>query len=320
MSANSVTEWTPWIDYSLQIHSKKILGIDWFQDFIKSTIWWKEIISFWEEHNLNQDNSFQEVLNYSDIIFHIYRRVKIEKISFNKVLTELRGYMEQIWDSRFDAFIEFSIGIIDNQQALDYSSSRYFASLILPLCRKEWFTHLIFEWFDERNPENTYKLSKDKIWFLMILLSSMLIWIHINGAYDSTPLFWPLKIAEAFKTRIQEIKQQNPTARIFTYNGWVHNMTDPIKGEYKILWMNIDLENLTFAPYFMWTYWDNYLSVDLVDQFWEVDSTNHFNYLKGLWHQTDITLIEHSKWQLAIVMPLKKKPTASSEVAQILEK
>lgn len=303
-------------EYSLQIHNEARIAQDDFSDCIGDLSWWKTIITFWEEHNLNTDESFSEILRYEGIIFFLYRE-KNKGIPFRDIMNNIIYALKED-KGLFEDFLQFSIGLVGNQNSLPCSSSRIFACLIIPELAKRWFKDLVFEWMDESSPEKNFKLSKDKIGYLMILLMSMTHEVSIHGAYDSTLFVDAIGIAREFERIIDKITVENPKAKVMTYNGWVHNMTVPIEWEYRLFWIDIDLSELSFAPYLRKKYRDAFLSVDLVDTFWSQDNSSHYAFLKQKAKKDSITLIDHSDWQKAFIFPTNA--TFNDRVGEILRK
>jgi len=266
---------------------------------------WKKVVTFWEEHNLNADKSFSEILEYKEIIFYVYREMQYWA-KFEDIVLGLKDKVPIEEKEKLISFIEYIVSIPQNKLSVKHSSSRVFSSFIIPACQKEWFTDIVFEWFNESSPSRSYKLSKDKIWFLMIMISSILYWFKIHWAYDSNPLFNATWIARNFEEQIDKITDNNPSSKVITYNWGVHNMTNPIKWEYKIFWATINLDELSFAPHLMNKYGDDYLSIDLVDWFWEINNSSHYSFLKWRGVKDEINIIEHSEWQKAIILPINK--------------
>lgn len=314
---NSEPTWDNELEYSLDIYWEEEIDSHYLLNYVWNLIEWKKIVTFWEEHNLNADKSFSEILEYKEIIFYVYSIMQYWA-KFQDIVLDLKDRVPVEEKEKLISFIEYIFSILENKLSIKHSSTRVFSSFIVSACQKEWFTDIVFEWFNESSPNRSYELSKDKIWFLMIMISSMLYWFKIHWAYDSNPLFNATWIARNFEEQIDKIIDNNPESKVITYNGWVHNMTTPIKWEYKLFWSTINLEELSFAPYLINKYGSDYLSIDLVDWFWKVSNSSHYSFLKWKATKNKIKIIEHSEWQKAIILPINK-PDISENIDDILQ-
>lgn len=292
------------IDYNTTINSERCINYSDFNDVLNDIFCSNDIVTIWEEHNHNKDNSFKEVEKYADIIFYLYRRIK-EGNSFEKVIKEISNLYSDENNIIIRKFKEFLISFYTDEDIMYQSSSRIFAKDIIPLASKNWFNDLVFEWFSEDDPRKIYELSSDKIGFLLTIISSLINWIQIHWAYSHNIFIGFLEIAWKFEDKIKDIKLKNTNAKILTYNWGFHNMTIPFQWTTRVMWKNYNCSNLTFAPNLKRKYWDKYLSIDIVDSRSQTEKEIHFAELKKRALKWKINIINHSDNQIAFVLPKK---------------
>ncbi len=300
----------PTVTYNLTVHSSNSIKNTEISGYLWKLIRWKRVVAYWEEHNLNTDNSFFEILKFEDIICYIYR--ELQKWTSLKVIFR---YIESVESSQYTEFLKYLFEkVIWNIDSMAWSATRFFSCSVIGDMEKHWFTDIIIEWLREDiDLQSMIARSKDKIGVLLMVISCIIHWIKIHGVYDENPLFWVFSFAKLFEDKVDEIIEKNPEAKVFTYNGWVHNMTIPIEWIHRIFWAEVDLKDLTFAPSLQEKLWEKFLSIDLVSQLWWRDESSHYNYLKNQNQWLDITIVEHSKWQYAIVFPISSYWTQYSQ-------
>jgi len=308
------------LDYSFDIHWEKPIENNDFSYYLKDIFERKDIVTIWEEHNHNSDQSFKEVQTYSEFIFHMYSRM-LDGSDFRKVFRdidqEIQWYPEDLL--KWDEFKWFALDFFSQWFDFTNSSSRIMSKYIIPEARKSAYTDIIIEWFSENNPSNNYHLSTDKTGYLLLMLSAMIHNIKIHGAFDKRPVVWVFNIAWEFIGKVDEIKGKNPWAKIMTYNGAFHNMTIPMEWRKEFLGTTLNYEDLTFAPEFNDKYRDRYLSLDIVDWWSQTEKQSHFSVLKWKALDEKINIVSHSEWQTAIVLP-KNWVDIKWRMAEIMKK
>lgn len=179
------------IEYSFDIHSEKQINTKGVDDFLGDMFNSNEICTFGEEHNHNNDHSYEEVIDYRDIIFHLYREVTERWVFIVNALRDLSYYVSNEENKqKITDFTEFIVNFFSDSNTFLLSSSRVFARHVIPKASLGWFNYVICEWFSKWDPRRNYELSSDKVWYLLIILSAMMHWVNIHWAYDSHNMFW----------------------------------------------------------------------------------------------------------------------------------
>lgn len=263
----------------------------------------KQVVSFGDAHNDNKDTSVSDLLKHSDLICEIYKRYayfqninKPEPSStFVQALTSLEKYSPEL-ASQIEIFRINPLGMyLDDHELINCHPSRIFAKGILPLGIKLGFTDLVLEGLLENDPHKTFMLSKDRIGTLMILTAAMLLGYKIHEANVFTS---PIDTGDAILKSIQAATQY-PAARVLVFNGAMHNMTIPFKGE---VWLpmtgRIDVSKTSYAPALIGEYGDRFKAIDLFSTKTEFPPSR-FATMKDLALESggQIVKIEHGKNQ-----------------------
>ncbi len=309
-----------WVKIPFEIHEQTPLPADDFERVMSESLRWKKVVSFGEEHNLNADTSFKEIKRFSQLIFLMFRMYKEEK----RYGWGFREVVEHLWKNE-ELFLELTWLLEVVSQAhkkiwnLKLSSTRVFAGNILAMAHVEGFTDIVFEGFQENNIAENYTRSKDKVWFLLIVFFSMFYNLDLHWVYDDLPVFWFMKWAWLFEQKVDEILEKKPEAKILTYNWGIHSMTEPILWTQKMYWVDLELWKLTFAPRFHERFWGDFSSIDLIDGFWHTEHSLFYSLLKKKAKRWQILIVEHSKWQKAIVFPKRDEKDVAEDVKHIID-
>lgn len=303
---NSTKKSNQTVGYTLDIHGEKPLPVLGLKDRIQDLARDAKVISFGEEHDLNRDESFSEILDYEDVVLFLYREVSSGHMNLK---TATNFVCEKLGvQGRLDGFQNLLIKIlsVETDELLTSHTTRFFALKIIPVLSTQGFKDIIIEEFDVSNPERTMKLSKDKIGILLTVLMAVFSEMKIHGATGNNFLNPGKAISDAFKSKIKEIHKERPNAKIITFNGGVHNLTKPYEGVVKgLLGIEIDLSTFSFGDDLRRQYGRSFVSVDLVSAAPHGEGINsHYDALREKADSFNIMEVHHSDGQVAFVFPV----------------
>lgn len=257
-----------------------------------------EIVSVGEHHDDNQDTSHNWILNFEDEILtaaHHYQQYcsayQPNKDTFKIFLprdSQLVNRLDDIKTS-FDDIRLLHVG-------------RFFALQFLKLAYMSGFTDIVFEGINTSNFYANYKMSKDRIGDLLRLVCAMRLGMRIHGAYAGTRFPTPVDVGQALKEKIENVKENDPTARVIVYNGATHNMTVPYQGKFSLLpGLTIDVSKITYAPDLMRRYRSKYVSIDLLNKRRKLPASQ-FSQMQKEAQDGCVTAYEHGIRQTTFVI------------------
>lgn len=293
------------ISYTLEVHQQTTVPLNAFQKRLEALMRAKKVVSFGEEHDKNQDRSFEDVLKFKDLILAAYHHLHrfedwgdfldvCERDFGPKIVHDFRLLLRRILSAQLEDVIYLN-------------ASRIFAIILLPLAKQLGFTHVVVEGLFERDPERSIQRSKDQIGMLLIILMSLIHGVKIRGAHAEDILQPGVAVAFALARKVNGIFDDDPASRVLTYNGALHSMTKPLKGVSPVFGpIKINLRQLTFAPAFRKRWGSGFLAIDLVTQHTsQPHSPSIFAKLRVDIVENAIREVRHSRGQIAFVFPKK---------------
>lgn len=294
--------------YRMTMEMTAHLHPDRLREELKRHLHGKKMVCFGEEHDGNRDPSFAEVLDYEEVILWAHHSLKSRTFSSNfaELLKDNFNLLErEMGPEKLRKFILFAAKLFTvtpeelmHQRA---SASRIFALVVLPLCKELGYTDVLVEGALDSRLER----SKDRIGTLVTLLMALMLGLRIENAYAEDFLNPGGAIANAFRDKLRAIFENTPDARVVTYGGALHSMTIPLEGTYHFLpGLTMDLSKLSFVPEFQKRFGGDFLSIDLVmPTSSDPRIESHFSLLKQQGNAESITVVKHSRGQVAFVFP-----------------
>ena len=260
----------------------------------------KRIVSFGEEHDLNMDTSFSEVLQLSGPIFKVQYNMLVhhpdgeeERIAMIRHEFKQAGKLQAL-DALLKKMQDQSIG-----ELCQYHPGRLFATRLMPLLRNLGYTDIIMEGLNDVDPASTFRRSKDQIGTLLMMLQAHILGIRVHGVYSEG--IWSLfYLSEYFLEKIDKIHECIPDARIITFSGALHNMTMPLEGKVPLGDREFDIKDSSFAKKLQEIWGREFQSIDLVD--FNSTTASHLETFRRYGHAGNIVEVSHSNDQVAFVL------------------
>lgn len=279
---------------------KRILTPKEFLLEVKDKLSKKKVLSIGEHHDMEQDESYSWIQQYSGEILEAYQFYKIGKNShkfspsFVELLrptSELRKRLTQMQRPSFDELRKMHVG-------------RLFAFGVLPIAKALDYTNIVLEGFDENDPLRTIQRSKDKTGDLLRITSAMMLDMNIYGALSDGIFSTPTDIGNSLFETIREVKDTDPDAKIVVYNGALHSMTEPFKSGTTVkegLLQISDASQWTYAPRAKELWGDQYGAIDLLNGD-RLLPPSHFRYMQEQADADSITCFSHGVDQQTYVL------------------
>lgn len=280
-----------------------------FATHLEPLIAGKKIVSFGEEHNLNKDKTYGEINKYKDLIFSLYGTMKLFRFkNLSELVEDMRRREPNSKELKdLKALLEYCAEEGNEKDFSKVTSSRIFASHVIPTLKKEGFTDVVIEGFNEDRPSENYELSKDRTGYLLIMLTAMTHDLKIHGAY-SGGLDFGFGVAESFRHKVDSITAKDPKARVATYNGGAHNLTVPMTGNAPFI--GRPMSELSFVPHFSDKYGDKFKSIDLVTK--SPTATDQvrtpYDVLRQTGDADSVNVVDYAAGQTAFVFPQSRLP------------
>lgn len=279
--------------------SKDVISPKEFLTDIADTLKSHDVVSVGESHDMEQDQSYGWIQQHTGEILEAYDWYRLGRITgksalpLEKLLRPESRLLENLANHK-------KLTIEDLKQM---HVGRLFALMVLPMACLVGYTDLVLEGFDDINPGRFIQRSKDKTGDLLRMTSAMMWGMTLHGAYPDGMFTTPTDIGNALFTKIKEVKDAKPDAKIIAYNGAVHNMTEPFKTGTKVSegLLSSDASEWTYAPRARDLWGERYAAIDLLNGDRSLPMS-HFKFMQEQSEKSAITRFSHGVNQKTYVL------------------